>query len=201
MSMNVFVKSELRDNDILIEFKPPADLDMDEIHLPARKTTIFNEISAKDIGMEIKIDDTARGRLFRSCYVALNCLADFNNVEISSSNQRKVCRKAESQQIKAISHTTTKPFSCDFRPKTFALKPCLNTHAYKEKTIQCDECPKKFITISYLNKHFRAVHSKPFVCDECPMKFQLESTLKKTERNPFILLHKDQDIRVLYVHS
>lgn len=155
MSVNGFVKREYLNDDIQIEYKPPpADLHTDRMVAPANRTTILtkNEVNFEDIGMEINIDDMPLETLVRPCHVV------------------------------RISPSTTKPFACNFCPKTFALKAYLNTHLRRhtqEKTFPCDECPKKFICQNYLNKHFRSVHSRPFVCDECPEKFRIESMLKK----------------------
>lgn len=174
----VILKHEFPDEDINIEYKPPADIlnIISETEAPAHRTVIVtkNEIT-DDLGMDIQIDSE----------MTLNDLSDRmlqKNVSEKTSSSRRTKTSTGHSKVHEASDNSIKPFSCDFCQKTFARKQYLSTHRLmhtREKTIQCNECPKKFIRQSCLKKHFRGTHFKPFACVKCQMKFRTESVLAK----------------------
>ena len=73
--------------------------------------------------------------------------------------------------------TCEKIFSCQERLKIHELR----VHTL-EKSFQCTMCPRKFVSQSILNRHFKTSHEidgKKFKCDICPSRFAAQNALKK----------------------
>ncbi len=70
---------------------------------------------------------------------------------------------------------------CDYVSKTRKNVKCHVAKKHKEKTFQCEYCPKAFPFKSQLEKHFEHNHcaEKGHICDQCGTKFTTRDTLKK----------------------
>ena len=84
-------------------------------------------------------------------------------------------------------HTLCKNFQCKTCERVFTTRTHLEKHelihTVKEKTIPCDECDKKFLTIYTLYMHKKNCHKpKNFLCSQCDFVTNNKSKLKQHEK-------------------
>ena len=72
-----------------------------------------------------------------------------------------------------VTHSTLRPYACDQCSQTFTVKGYLTTHKRihsGKRPHACDQCGKAFLDKKHLLRH-KVVHSKKrFDCDQCPRK-------------------------------
>lgn len=85
-------------------------------------------------------------------------------------------------------HHNIRPYSCKQCNAAFTRERELMFHSSicgKEKTLECQQCCKKFKHKRYLNQHLRT-HSSPncsYQCSSCGNKYMHKSSLVKHEKN------------------
>merc|ERR1711874_263509 len=107
-------------------------------------------------------------------YSCEECGKIFHSITYLRQHQRKKLKAAGERNI-----------LCTMCPKGFPSSESLKCHqknVHEEKMYKCEECDKRFVSLSKLKSHY-ASHRKPFQCDICFKAFTTRDYAEKHRQN------------------